>query len=139
MRETMLIVHFVGLSMALGTGFANLFLAAAAAKLDPPERGKFMLNTVALVRMGQIGLGLLLISGFYMITPYWKVLGEMPFLIAKLVLVALLIVLVSVVSIMAKKAKQANDPMMLLKVKPYGMVNFFIGITIAILAVLSFQ
>jgi uncharacterized membrane protein len=139
MREAMLIVHFIGLSMALGTGFSNLFLASAASKLEPPERGAFMMRAMVLVRMGQIGLGLLLISGFYLITPYWKVLNEMPILIAKLALVGLLIIMVSVVSIMAKKAKKAGDPTMLMKVRPYGMINFFIGITIVILAVLSFQ
>jgi uncharacterized membrane protein len=125
--------------MALGTGFSNLFLASAASKLEPAERGGFMMKTTVLVRMGQVGLGLLLISGFYLMTPYWKVLGDMPILIAKLCVVGLLIIMVSVVSVMVKKAKQQNNPAMLLKVKPYGMLNFFIGIAIVILAVLSFH
>ena len=28
MRELMLVIHFIGLAMALGAGFANIFLGA---------------------------------------------------------------------------------------------------------------
>lgn len=139
MRDIMLITHFIGLTMSLGTGFANLFLSMAAAKLEPSERGKFMANTLILMRMGHTGLGLLLVSGFYLITPYWKIMGAMPTLIAKLCCVGLLIVMVSVITILAKKAQREGNPAMLMKLKPFGMLNFFLGITIVVLAVLSFH
>jgi hypothetical protein len=139
MREVMLIVHFIGLAMALGAGFANLFLGSVASKLEPAERGSFMSKIAILGRMGQIGLGLLLLSGFYLITPYWKVLGDMPLLIAKLSLVALLLILVSTVIIMVNKAKTQGNPAMLAKIRPLAMLNFFIGITIVVLAVLIFR
>lgn len=139
MRDFMLILHLLGLTMALGTGFANLFLGMAAAKLEPTERGKFMANTMVLIRMGHTGLGLLLLSGFYLITPFWKVLGDMPLLIAKLCMVGLLLILVSVITVMARKARQQGDPTMLMKLRPFGMLNFFVGITIVVLAVLSFH
>lgn len=139
MRDLMLMVHFIGLSMALGTGFANLFLGMAAAKLEPAERGPFMFKTMVLIRMGHIGLGLLLISGFYLITPFWQILGDMPTLIAKLCFVALLVILVSAITIIAKKAQRQNNPAMLAKLRPFGMLNFFVGITIVVLAVLSFH
>src|SRR5688572_2906436 len=139
MRDIMLITHFIGLTMALGTGFANLFLGIAAAKLEPAERGKFMSNTMILMRMGHAGLGLLLLSGFYLITPYWRILGDMPVLIAKLTCVGLLLILVSVITIVAKKAQRENNPAVLMKLKPFGMLNFLLGITIVVLAVLSFH
>jgi uncharacterized membrane protein len=139
MRELMLIVHFIGLAMSLGTGFANIFLGIAASKLEPAERGPFMSKTLILSRMGHIGLGLLLLSGFYMITPYWKVLGEMPFLIAKLCLVVVLVVLVSLITVKARKALEKKNPAMLAKLKPLGMTIFFTGLIIVILAVLSFH
>jgi len=139
MRELMLVIHFIGLAMALGAGFANLFLGSVASKLEPAERGAFMSKIMILGRMGQMGLGLLLLSGFYMITPYWKVLGEMPFLIAKLSLVVILLILVSAVLIIISKAKKQGNPALLAKIKPLAMLNFFIGITIVITAVLAFR
>ena len=139
MRDIMLITHFIGLTMSLGTGFANLFLGMAAAKLEPAERGKFMSNTLVLMRMGHTGLGLLLLSGFYLITPYWKIIGDMPVLMAKLTCVGLLVIMVSIITVIAKKAQREGNPAMLMKLKPFGMLNFFLGITIVVLAVLSFH
>ena len=137
MREVMLVFHFIGLAMALGTGFANIFLGVAASKLEPAERGSFMSKTLILGRMGQIGLGLLLLSGFALITPYWKVIGEMPFLIAKLSLIVVLLVLVTSITILANKAK--NNPALFAKIKPLGILNFLVAITIVVMAVLSFH
>jgi hypothetical protein len=139
MRDLFLVLHLIGLAMAVGTGFANLFLAAAAAKLEPAERGSFMAKTTVLVRMGHTGLGLLILSGFYLINSYWSVLSEMPTLIAKLALVVVQIIMVATISLLVSKAKKENNPSLLLKVRPLGLITFLIGITIVILAVLSFH
>ena len=125
--------------MALGAGFANLFLNAVASKLDPAERGSFMAKIVVLGRMGQIGLGLLVFSGFALTTPYWKVIGEMPLFIVKLSLVTLLLISVVVISFILRKAKKQNNPALLKNLRPLGMLNFVYGITIVVLAVLIFH
>ena len=139
MRELMLVIHFIGLAMALGAGIANIFLGAVASKLEPAERGSFMSKIAILGRMGQIGLGLLLLSGFYLITPYWSMLGEMPWLKAKLGLVGLLLILISWVLITARRAKKQNNPAILATLRPLGMLNLLIAIAIVILAVLTFH
>lgn len=139
MRELMLVIHFIGLAMALGTGFANLFLGTVASKLEPVERGSFMSRITILGRMGQIGLGLLLLSGFGLMTPYWKVLGDMPLLITKLSFVAVLLILVASVLLLIRKSKKQGNPALLAKIKPLAMLNFLIGITIVVLAVLVFH
>ncbi len=139
MHDLMLILHFVGLTMALGAGFANLFLGRVAAGLEPAERGAFMSKTFVLGTMARIGLGLLLISGFYLITPYWKVLGGMPYLIAKLALVAVLLILVIAISVIASRARKQGNPGMMGKLRPIGIINFLVGIAIVILAVMAFH
>ncbi len=55
MRETMLFLHFIGLSMGLGVSFAHAFLGFAVAKMNPDEALKFRMHTLALGRMGHIG------------------------------------------------------------------------------------
>lgn len=139
MRDLFLILHLIGLAMAIGTGFANLFLGYAASKLEPAERGSFMSKTMILMRMGQTGLGLLILTGFYLITPYWKTLSSMPTLIAKLTLVGILIIMVLIISLTVKKAQREKNPALLAKLRPLGIVNFLIGITILVLAVLTFH
>ena len=139
MKDLMLILHFIGLAMAVGTGFSNLFLGMVAGKLEPQERGSFMMKTSILIMMGKTGLVLLLISGFYMITPYWSVLGEMPLLVTKLVLVGILIFLVGMISALSGKAKRENNPALMAKVKPFGMAALFTGLAIVVCAVLTFH
>ena len=139
MRELMLVIHFIGLAMALGAGIANIFLGAVASKLEPAERGSFMSKTTILGRMGQIGLGLLLLSGFYLMTPYWSMLGEMPWLKAKLGLVGLLLILISWALITLRRAKKQNNPAILARLRPLGILNLLIAIAIVILAVLTFH
>lgn len=139
MRDLMLIVHFIGLAMALGTGFANLFLGVVASKLEPAEKGSFMSKTLILGRMGQIGLVLLILSGFYLMTPYWQALGSMPLLIIKLILVTLLVILVTIIILIVRKSKKESNPALLAKIKPFGIMNFLLGVAIVVFAVLIFH
>lgn len=139
MRDLMLIIHFIGLAMALGTGFANLFLGVVASKLEPAEKGSFMSKTLILGRMGQIGLVLLILSGFYLMTPYWGALSSMPLLIVKLILVTLLVILVTVIILKVRKSKKEGNPALLAKIKPIGIMNFLLGVAIVVLAVLIFH
>ncbi len=139
MRDLMLIIHFIGLAMALGTGFANLFLGMVASKLEPAEKGSFMSKTLILGRMGQIGLVLLILSGFYLMTPYWQALGAMPLMIIKLILVALLVILVIIIILIVRKSKNESNPALLAKIKPFGIMNFLLGVAIVVLAVLIFH
>ena len=139
MREAMLIVHFIGLTMGLGTGFAHAFLGMAASKMSPEDATKFRLNSLVISRMGHIGITLLLISGFYMITPYWKVLSSMPLLIVKLCLVAVLIVLISLIGAAAKKAKQGDAAAQFKKMETLGKLTLLVGLAIVIVAVKVFH
>ena len=139
MRDIVLVIHFVGLAMALGTGFANLFLGVVASKLEPAEKGSFMSKTLILGKMGQIGLGLLIISGLYLASPFWQVISFMPLFIVKLILVVLLTIVVSIITLKVRKAKKENNPALLAKIKPLGIVTFLLGIAIVTFAVLSFH
>ena len=91
MREAMLILHFIGLTMGLGTSFAHAFLGIAVSKMTPGEAIKFRLYSLVLSKMGNIGMGLLIFSGLYLITPYWNILQTLHLLIIKLALVIILV------------------------------------------------
>lgn len=139
MREAMLIVHFIGLAMGIGTSFAFLFLGMASSKMEKADGQKFTLNAFSLSKMGHIGFALLIISGGYLMTPYWKNLGDMPLLISKLVLVLVLGALIGIIGANAKRAKKGNTETYLKKIKPLGSLALLVGITIVILAVFVFH
>jgi uncharacterized membrane protein len=103
------------------------------------EAMKFRLNSLVLGKMGHAGITLLLVSGFYMITPYWKVLSSFPLLIVKLSLVAVLITLITLISIAGRKAKHGDAERQLKKMELLGKFTLLVGIAIVIVAVNVFH
>jgi len=139
MREVMLIVHFIGLAMGLGTSFGFLFLGIAASKLEKEDAPKFMINSFALIKMGQIGLTLLVISGGYLMTLFWKILPSTPLLIAKLTLVIILIALIISISLAMKKARNGDFKNQKRTIQTLGRISLLTTIIIVILAVSVFH
>jgi uncharacterized membrane protein len=139
MREFMLIFHLLGLTMGVGTSIAFMFLGIAGARLEGQERMKFTLNTLALSRMGHIGLTVLVITGLYLMTPYWKTLADRPLLIAKLTLVLVLLVTISIIGVYSRKARKGEPESNLKKIALLGRISLLCGLAIITLAVLVFR
>lgn len=139
MREAFLILHFIGLAMGLGTGFAFMFLGMAAAKLPPEKRREFLLNASHIARMGQFGLLLLVLTGGYLMTPYWGMLTATPLLMAKLLLVLVLGAIIGINSSKMRKARAGDTSVDLAKVALLGRVSLLTTLTIVVLAVLVFH
>ena len=78
MRLFMLILHFVGLALSVGTGFAYLFLGLSTRKMDKDEARELFIKTLPIQKMSHIGLFLLIVSGGYLMTPYWDSLTAKP-------------------------------------------------------------
>jgi len=139
MRVAMLIIHFLGLAMGLGSSFAFMFLGIAGSKMEKEEGKKFALNTFAMSKMGHIGLTMLIISGLYLMTPFWGSLASLSMLIAKLILVLILTITVILLSIYSNRAKKGETEANLKKVAALGKVSLFAAILIVLLAVLIFR
>ena len=139
MKDAMLIIHMLGLVMGLGTGFAHMFLGMATKKLPEDEQDSFQLKTIAIGMMGRIGLVMLIISGGYLMTPYWATLTQTPILMAKMGLVLTLIVLIGIMDVHGKKAKAENGGPHLAKLEVLGKIALPVGIGIVICAVLAFH
>ena len=135
----MLIIHFIGLTMGLGTSFAMLFLGIASSKMEAEKGREFLLNATAVSRMGHIGLVLLLISGGYLMTPYWAVLSDQPLLIAKLVLFVVLGGVIGVLTSKARKARLGDAEKHMAGMPPLGRLAMLTGLAALVLAVLVFH
>lgn len=135
----MLIIHFLGLSMGLGTSFGFMFLGIAGSKLEKEEAKKFTVQTFVLSKMGHIGIILLILSGGYLMTPYWASLMDRPLLIAKLALVILLVVLIIMLNSAAQKAKKGDFERQMKKTETLGKISMLTAISIVVLAVLNFR
>lgn len=139
MRETMLILHLIGLAMGLGTSFAHVFLGNTLSKLDPTEAGKFRNQSKGLSLMGTVGTVMLFVSGVYLIIPFWPIITTLPLLILKLILFVILVILIVLINYGARNNYQNNDVNNLKRIELMGKFAMVIGVTIVILAVNVFN
>jgi uncharacterized membrane protein len=136
------ILHFLGLAMGVGTGFAMFTLGFATRQLAPPERAAFMLRATALSRMGSIGLLLLIVSGLGMM---WQRGVDVVFawggglFHVKLTLVVVLIGLVGYMHALTARAKREGGAPIMGKLAIFGQLTLLVGITIVVVAVLAFR
>ena len=135
----MLSAHFIGLAMTFGTSLAFLFLRIASSRMDTSEALKFKRNILVLNKMSYMGLVVMVLSGGYLMTPYWKVLAEMPWLLTKLLLVMLLIIQVIMILIFSKKAKRESGEAELKKIDTLDRISFLTTVFIVIFAVSVFH
>jgi len=136
MRDIMLIIHLISVAIFVGSGFSALVLSRAVKKYDKIVIDGYNKISLTLNYLSKTGLTLLLLSGAYLMTPYWALMAQMPLLITKLILVLLVIILLVLVAISAKKA---NVNKHFIKINKLQFINLLAGITIIILAVLVFH
>jgi hypothetical protein len=142
MYETLLVLHFVGLALGVGTGFANLTLGIATRELAPPERAQFFLRAFALGKNGSIGLALLLVTGIGMMlmrgvsaTMAW---GG-PAFHWKLALIVLLIGAFGYLQVLIKRAKQQGGGPVMAQIPKAGQTVLAISLAIVVAAVIAFK
>jgi hypothetical protein len=142
MYDLLKILHFVGLSLALGTGFANVRLGMASADMDMESRTKFFLRAFALSKNGSIGLLLLIISGIAMlfargVHAMFQLGG--PTFHVKLALVVVLMGLLGRLQVLIKRAREAQGGPAMAKIPGVGRAMLITGVLVVIFAVLSFH
>jgi uncharacterized membrane protein len=139
MRDSMLILHFIGLAMALGAGFSSLTLSLVAGKMPKEEAQAFTKKTLSLIYLAKTGVIILLVSGAALMTPYWSQLKTMPTLHVKFTLVLLLLINLIIHSSYAKKVKAEGGEKHFPKLKILARTSLALGLCITILAVLTFH
>jgi hypothetical protein len=139
---TLLALHFLGLAIGIGAGFAMLTLRRLAATLPEPERAPFLLRAAALGKNASSGFGLQLLSGLGLLilrgpleVMRW---GGVAFHI-KLTLVLLMIATMGYLQVTAKKARQAGGGPLLAKVGQLSTVMLGLGVAAVIAAVIAFK
>jgi uncharacterized membrane protein len=135
----MLIMHFIGLAMAVGVGFTHMFLGSSISKMNKEESRKFLSQISVLDLMGRIGLGLLIISGGFLILPHIDSLTGIDFISIKLILVVLMIIFIVLIHNLKKKKTVINEEVSNKNIAILGAVLQIMGIIVILLSVFSFR
>jgi hypothetical protein len=141
MYLTLLIFHFIGLALGLGTSFAMFTLGLATRDLEGPERGKFMLRASVLGKNGSIGLLLLIVSGLGM--TFTRGFGNTmawggPAFHTKLLLVLVMCGIVGLMQVTLKKVR-GGDTAAMARLPKLGRIGMLTSVAIVVLAVIAFK
>jgi uncharacterized membrane protein len=141
MHKALLITHFLGLALGLGTGFSMLTLGLATSDMPPAERAAFMRRAMALGRNGSIGLLLLLVSGVALVMTQgvaavmaWG--GGM--FHVKLTLVVILMGVFGYMQVLIRKAR-GGDTAAAARLPLASRTILLLSIAIVVVAVLAFD
>jgi len=141
MYEVLLILHFLGLAMGLGTSFFMTGTRIRAAKLDRAEAARVMglTGTVSDV-IGGVSLLLLWGSGLALVFVYEGLYQSGGLALSiKLVLVASLTVLVALIHRDGKRIRRGqNAKAAAARIQRYGALALLLGVAVVVLAVLAF-
>jgi len=142
MYLVLLAIHFLGLTLGVGTGFAMMALGRATADLPMEERAKFMLRASVLSKNGSVGFGLLVLSGLGMMAMrgfgQTFAVGGGAFHV-KLTLVLVMAGVLGYLQVLVKKVRQAGGGPLMAKLPRAGGAMLALGVAVLILAVVAFQ
>ncbi len=139
---TLLILHFIGLVLGVGTSFAMLRLGVVAKGLEPAERSQFMLRVAALSKNGSIGLALLILTGVGMLLlrgPAEIFRWGGPAFHVKLTLVVITAGLFGYMQSILKKVRDAGGGPLMAKLPKVGAALLGLGVATIIAAVVAFK
>jgi uncharacterized membrane protein len=142
MLDLWLIIHFIGLALGVGTGFAVLTLGLATRDMPPAERGNFMRRASILGKNGSIGLLLLIVSGLGLmmgrgidVVMAW---GG-PMFHIKLTLVVILIGTVGYLQVLMRRSRSADGAAAAARMPLVSRIVLLLGLSIIVFAVLAFH
>jgi hypothetical protein len=134
----LVIVHFVGLAMGLGSGFAQMVMAGLMAKAAPPEKAVLGRFPPAMGKIGVIGLSLLWLTGLSIVWTRYGTFSILPrTFIYKLVAVVLLTLIVLTIQVLQRRA-QKGDMAAMARMQMLGRMTGPLALIAIIFAVITF-
>ena len=141
MLDLLLILHFLGVALGVGTGFAMMALGMSTKDMAPADRAAFMRRASVVGVNGSIGLLFLIVSGVGLlmtrgldVVMAWG--GGM--FHVKLTLVAILIGVFGYMQVLLRKFK-SGDAAAAARLPTVSKIMLLLGVAIIIAAVLAFH
>jgi len=142
MLDFLLILHFIGLALGVGTGFAMLTLGLSTADMAPADRGAFMRRASVITRNGAIGLTLLILSGVGLVMArgvQMVMAWGGPMFHVKLTLVAIMIGVFGYLQVLLRQSRSADGAAAAARIPIVSRVMLVLGVSVVVFAVLAFH
>lgn len=139
MRDISLFMHFSGLIIGAGTGFALFCIGQLSKNFDDSYRGVVMQKLFALRYISYAGLLILLVSGAMLIGPYMTTIDSMPIFAAKLLLVTLLVFVSTYGLLLMGRVRKGKGGTAMQTLRRLGKLSLVLSFSIVACAVYSFH
>lgn len=135
----MLIFHFLGLALSLGSMITFLVMRRSCSKITHSESEQLLQNTKSVLRLTHIGLGIMFISGGALMTQYWAKFANMPFLHIKFTLFILWYATLVVLSRYTRKARKSELKLCNPRIGFLSYISILFGVLAISMGVMQFQ
>ena len=142
MYQVLLALHFLGLALGVGAGFAQLTLGLSSRELSAGERTALALRTLTLSKNGSYGLLLSILSGVGLMltrgvgaTFQW---GGGAFH-GKLALVVIMMGVLGYAQVVGAKARRSGSVSEINKARILSRVQLTLGVLVVIAATIAFK
>lgn len=139
MKSIMLIFHFLGLAVSLGSIITFLVMRRTCSKVTSHESEYLLQNVRRILRLTHIGLGVMFLTGGYLMTPYWSALAQMPFLHIKFTAFIFWYGTLVALTIYTKKAQQSQMKLCNPRIGFLSFITLIFGLIAVAMATLQFH
>jgi uncharacterized membrane protein len=142
MYQVLLALHFLGLALGVGAGFAQLNLGLATRELPPGERTALALRTFSLSKNSSYGLLLSILTGVGLmlmrgVSATFQGAGGA--FHAKLALVVIMMGLLGYAQVIGARARRSGSVAGLTKTRKLARVQLVLGVLVVIAATVAFK
>ncbi len=139
MKSFMLVLHFFGLVLSLGSMVTFLLMRRSCSKVSSSEAEFLLMSVKKFLRLSHIGLGIMFLTGGYLMTPYWKVLGTMPLLHIKFTVFLLWYFTLIALTVFTRRAMKSQIRLWDPRIGFLSLMSVTFGVIAVSMAVLQFQ
>jgi uncharacterized membrane protein len=136
--NVLVITHFIGLSLGMSVGFANMVMAGLIAKAPSQEQQVLQRFPPAMGKLGVIGLVLLWGSGLAIVFTRYGSFEILPrTFVIKLIAVVLMTIIIAYIHVLQRRVEK-GDTASLARIQVLGRITGPLALIAIIFAVITF-
>ena len=137
--QILIILHFLGLTMGFATGIANGVMMGLIGKAAPQEKAVLSRFPAAMARVGQMGIGLLWLTGLTLVFVKWGGFKALPWTFHVKITAVVILTLAVLRAHALTRRITAGDPAAAASMRVMGRVAMLAALTALVFAVLTFD
>ncbi len=139
MRELILIIHILSLILSLGSMTTFIIIRKDISRVSGCESNFALITIRKFLNIAYIGMFFMVLSGLYLIIPFWSAIGTMPLVHIKITAVVLWLFILILLGVSLKRIKPetylSND----VKIGLLSFLSVLFGLIVVALAIFAFE